>query len=66
MKIYLLTDEPYHDNEAVFGAYSTEEKARVAQSEFVVDPVNGVAPTRIAAVELDAPASLEAAQEIPS
>jgi hypothetical protein len=66
MKIYILTDDPYHDNELIFGAYSTEEKARAAQAAFVVDPSNNWTPSRIVAVEFDGACSVESTQEISS
>lgn len=58
MKIWILTDNPYHDNETVFGAYSTEEKARAAMA-------NSDVADRIIAVNLDLPPCATAAQECP-
>jgi hypothetical protein len=56
--IYILTDEPYHDNESFFGAYTSEEKAREAMAAFVVDPSNNWRPSHIVAMRLDQPAAL--------
>lgn len=64
MTIYLLTDDPYHDNEMYFGAYSTEEKARAAKIAFVVDPENNWRPDRIISFEIDAPPRVNAETEI--
>lgn len=58
MKIYILTDEPYHDNENYFGAYTTRDKAMAAMAAYRINPTNNWAPTRIVELELDAPPAL--------
>jgi hypothetical protein len=58
-KIYILTDNPYHDNETYYGAYTSEDKAREAAKAFVVDPKNNWEPAVIVAMPLDQPAERE-------
>lgn len=65
MKIYLLLDDPYHDNNMIFGAYSSQEKAQEAWDRFEVDPSNNWSPDKILELELDAPASISAVCLLP-
>lgn len=57
MKIYVISDWPYHDNCSIFGAYSSEALARngLIESKTVA---HGPA-SRIIAVELDAPPKID-------
>lgn len=39
MKVYILTQEPYHDNSSILGVFTDEEKA-VEALKASVDPTN--------------------------
>ena len=55
MKTYILTDDPYHDNETIFGAFSSLEKARDYAIQFASKPENkhlGL-PVRLVELEID-------------
>lgn len=58
MKIYILTDGAWHDNENYFGAYTTEEKARQAMETFIPHNEYSMAK-QIIEIEVDAPAKFQ-------
>ena len=56
MKIYVITEEPYHDNSTIYGAYDSIEKAREALRSFAIDPSTNWKPDTISVCELNASA----------
>lgn len=61
MKIYILTDDPWHENETYFGAYTTQEKAFEAIKNFIPDKTYcSYKPKRVLEIEVDLAGKLQA------